>query len=80
MIGLDFVKHVDKDWKKHITYADGTPYSEDYCPLSSGKCRRDDCVFWDDSIQACGYLSNYSRKISIPNRFPGLPQTLIKPR
>lgn len=79
MIGLDFVKHVDKDWKKHITYADGTPYSEDYCPLSSGKCRQDDCVFWDDSIKACGYLSNHTRN-PIPNRLPGLPQTLIKPR
>ncbi|RLF39044.1 MAG: hypothetical protein DRN12_07505 [Thermoplasmata archaeon] len=80
MIGLDFVKHVDKDWKKHITYADGTPYSDDYCPLSGGKCRQDDCVFWDDGIKTCGYLSNSTRKISIPDRFPGLPQMLIKPR
>ena len=81
MIGLDFVKHIDKDWKKHVTYVDGTPYSEDYCPLSGGKCRQEDCVFWDDTLNSCGYL--YQRESTIPtisNEFPELIRPLIKPR
>ena len=56
MIGLDFVKHVDKDWKKHITFADGSPYYDDYCPLSGTKCRQGDCSFWDNLSDACGYM------------------------
>ena len=56
MIGLDFVKHVDKDWKKHITFVDGSPYCDDYCPLSGTKCRQDDCSFWNNLSDVCGYV------------------------
>jgi len=56
MIGLDFVKHVDKDWKKHITFADGSPYFDDYCPLIGSKCRREDCSFWNALSGSCGYM------------------------
>ena len=56
MIGLDFVKNVDKDWKKHVTFADGSPYYDDYCPLSGSKCRREDCSFWNEISDECGYL------------------------
>ncbi len=58
MIGLDFVKHVDKDWRKHVTYIDGTPYTDNYCPLSGGRCRGEDCMFWNDDTHVCGYLTH----------------------
>lgn len=58
MIGLDFVKTVDKDWKKHIKLSDGRPYCEDYCPLSGASCRKEDCSFWTKSLKECGYLQN----------------------
>ena len=58
MIGLDFVKNVDKDWKKHVTFADGSPYFDDYCPLSGVKCHREDCSFWNDVSDSCGYVRN----------------------
>ncbi|HDM67086.1 MAG TPA: hypothetical protein ENG62_01710 [Thermoplasmatales archaeon] len=68
MIGLDFVKHVDKDWRKHVTYIDGTPYNDNYCPLSGGRCRGEDCMFWNDDAHVCGYLSHKNSSIhpSIP--------------
>ena len=34
MIGLEFVKTVDKEWKNSIKFADGSPYYNYYCPLS----------------------------------------------
>ena len=58
MIGLDFVKKVDKNWRKHITFADGSPYYDDYCPLSGAKCRRMDCSFWNNTLNGCGYIPN----------------------
>lgn len=58
MIGLDFVKNVDKDWKKHVTFADGSPYFDDYCPLTGAKCRREDCSFWNDAAGTCAYVRN----------------------
>ena len=56
MIGLDFVKHVDKDWRKHLTYIDGSSYYEDYCPLGNCKCRREDCTFWNHVSENCRYI------------------------
>ena len=56
MIGIDFVKNVDKDWRKHVTFADGSPYYDDFCPLSGAKCRRDDCAFWNKKRKLCGYI------------------------
>ena len=47
MIGLEFVKSVDKEWKSSIKFADGSPYYNDYCPLSGVRCKKDDCSFWD---------------------------------
>lgn len=83
MIGLDFVKHVDKDWRKHVTYADGSPYIDDYCPLIGDKCRQSDCVFWDETTEFCGYLTkkdvfqmpSYHHLI---NASPELDDTLLK--
>ena len=57
MIGLDFVKSVDKNWKKHLTYIDGSPYYEDYCPLGNCKCRREDCTFWNNHAETCRYTT-----------------------
>ncbi|MCJ2513774.1 MAG: hypothetical protein LN408_04970 [Candidatus Thermoplasmatota archaeon] len=56
MIGLEFVKTVDKEWKNSIKFADGSPYYNDYCPLSGARCKKDDCSFWDLSSDICGYL------------------------
>jgi len=61
MIGLDFVKRVDKDWKKHITFADGKAYFDDFCPLSSSRCRQEDCLFWNKLYNICGYINNNSQ-------------------
>ena len=47
---------MDKDWRKHVTFADGSPYYDDFCPLSGAKCRRDDCSFWNKKNQGCGYV------------------------
>ena len=58
MIGLDFVKKIDKEWKTHITFADGTPYYDNYCPLSGAKCRLEDCSFWNKNLGMCGYITN----------------------
>ena len=65
MIGLEFVKNVDGDWKKRITFADGSPYYEDFCPLSRTKCRHEDCSFWNYISNDCGYLSGRSDSIDI---------------
>jgi hypothetical protein len=56
MIGLEFVKSVDKEWKNSIKFADGSPYYDDYCPLSGARCKRDDCSFWDTPSNLCKYL------------------------
>ena len=56
VIGLDFVKTVDKEWKSSIKFADGSAYYDDYCPLSGTRCRRDDCSFWDISTDICRYI------------------------
>jgi len=32
MIGLDFVKKMDKDWEKNISRVYVRQYNEDYCP------------------------------------------------
>jgi len=58
MIGLDFVKHEDKNWKKHITFEDGSPYYNDYCSLSGAKCHREDCSFLNDLSDGCGYMKS----------------------
>ena len=58
MIGLDFVKHVDKDWRKHVTFADGSAYCDDFCPLSGAKCRQEDCSFWNQTSDICGYMKS----------------------
>jgi hypothetical protein len=60
MIGLDFVKRVDKDWKKHITFADGRAYCDDFCPVSRARCRQEDCLFWDQASDICKYIQNQS--------------------
>ena len=60
MIGLEFVKSVDKNWKKHITYADGRPYLDDFCPVSRSSCRQEDCLFWDQASDICKYIHNQS--------------------
>ena len=56
MIGLEFVKSVDKEWKNNIKFADGSPYNDEYCPLSGVRCKRDDCSFWDISSDICKYI------------------------
>ena len=67
MIGLDFVKNIDADWKKHITNSDGSPYLDDYCPISGNKCRKEDCSFWNDIFNECGYTLGKSNSINIPS-------------
>ena len=67
MIGLDFVKHVDKDWKKHLTYIDGSSYYDDYCPLGKCKCRREDCTFWNSDEENCRYYIKTETKNVISN-------------
>ena len=62
MIGLDFVKSVDKGWRKHITFADGSPYYDDFCPLSNARCRREDCLFWGKKSKGCIYIKGGKRK------------------
>ena len=32
MVGLDFVKKMDKDWEKKISRVYVIKYNEDYCP------------------------------------------------
>ena len=58
MIGLDFVKNIDSNWKKHIKFADGSAYYDDYCPLSGSRCKHDDCSFWNKKTDICGYIKN----------------------
>ena len=62
MISLDFVKSVDKNWRNHVTFADGSPYYDDFCPLSGAKCRKEDCSFWNYRSKGCGYVSNGKKK------------------
>ncbi|GAG03908.1 unnamed protein product, partial [marine sediment metagenome] len=56
MIGLEFVKKVDPDWKKRLKYEDGEYYSDAHCPVMNGRCRKDDCQLWDKVEKVCGYL------------------------
>ena len=58
MIGLDFVKSVDKNWRNHVTFADGSQYYDNFCPLSGAKCRKNDCSFWNNTSKGCGYVPN----------------------
>ena len=66
MIGLDFVKSVDIEWKKHIKYVDGSKYNDNYCPLSQTKCRFEDCSFWNHESNFCGYSIGKPRNVQIP--------------
>ena len=63
MIGLDFVKHVDKDWKKHIAFADERAYLDDFYPLSSARCRQEDCLFWNQLSNICEYINNNNSQL-----------------
>ena len=58
MIGLEFVKKVDKNWKDHVTFADGSRYHNDYCPLNGNRCRREECSLWNIDHNFCGFSMN----------------------
>jgi hypothetical protein len=63
LIGLEFVKNVDSDWKKHIKFSDGSPYYDDFCPLSGSRCRQTDCSFWNIDHDVCGYAKTQNHSI-----------------
>ena len=59
-VGLDFVKKVDSDWKKHIKYEDGSDYITEHCPVMNRRCVKEDCVFWKEG----GCIYNERQKSS----------------
>ena len=66
MIGLEFVKKIDKNWKDHVTFADGSRYHNDYCPLNGNRCRREECSLWNYENNFCGFSMNTT--ISLKNK------------
>ena len=64
MIGLEFVKSVDKNWKERITFADGRRYHDDFCPLNGQRCRRKECSLWNKDHNLCGFSMNVSSSSS----------------